>query len=95
MTVCGLENTKLKIKSFTAAWKHHTSVAGKDHAKLIDDSQLLHVISKAACFLVTYQRELFSWWLLTVECRFMNINGYIFEFPNTWYFSIHDFTFPL
>lgn len=70
MTVSGLENTKLKMKNFTAAWKHCTSVAGKDCAKLIDDSQMSHVISKAACFLVTYQRELFSWWLLYIFLSF-------------------------
>jgi len=94
MTVSGLENTKVKMKNFTTAWKLGTSVAGKNYAKLIDDSQMLHVISKAACFLVTYQRELFSWWLLYVVCGFINNKWYIFEFPNTWYFSIHGFTFP-
>lgn len=85
----------MENENFTTAWKHRTSGAGKNYAKLIDDSRMLHVIPKAACFLVTYQKELFSWWLLYVVCGFMNNKGYIFEFLNTWYFSIHGFTFFL
>lgn len=82
----------MENENFTTAWKHGTSGAGKNYAKLIDDSRMLHVIPKSSMFLSHLPKRIVLL-MITVCCMWIYEQQRIYFWVSEYLIFLHPWLY--